>query len=254
MANKLFDIFYGDRPMHSYMEELCAAKSFMLIDYFQFDKEETIDYEESVTPTINTFIRQIPNCTYTHLTNGTSEMLLPSLPVVEQYLHFRTFQLVFDFSNLKLNLQLMHILLKAFRDIFDYCKPCLPFLALFTGSMDDLYKWTLPFAPNEGNSMAMRRLDLIMVSHFNRPFQTLHLHPVINGCLHFQGIYWPKSENDYQRLKVHFTKCDLGSMVVNVSVNHVSFLMSSAEPNKIIKKYVYSLCHIVISRGTRTVN
>lgn len=55
----------------------------------------------------------------------------------------------------------------------------------------------------------------------NKSFTTIHINPTLDGCAKEKQLFIPKTMFDFDRLKTHFSKCNLHNMTLTISVNHV---------------------------------
>nr|XP_027200936.1 uncharacterized protein LOC113794968 [Dermatophagoides pteronyssinus] len=54
----------------------------------------------------------------------------------------------------------------------------------------------------------------------NTMMNVMHLRPTIDGCNQYDGIFWPKSLNDFQRLNISPLKCNLNQTDIQIVLNN----------------------------------
>ena len=215
--------YYGDVSFFDYLRKLCQKDSPIMVNNFQLlknsDNNETNSQEMVSGYEIHKLLLEL-NCRHKMYDNISVSALNGHLPQVEYYLHNRKRLIIYDFTKLKnLNIERLQNILLSVNAVFEYCKPCLPSIVLFSCSTDYLLSVSTElFALN----LLPPTFRVVLVANLDRPFAAVFWRPLVDGCSLYHNVLRPKEDYQFKRLKVRFRDCNLKAIRLNVSVNEVT--------------------------------
>ncbi len=215
--------YYGDVSFFDYLRKLCQKDSPIMVNNFQLlknsDNNETNSQEMVSGYEIHKLLLEL-NCRHKMYDNISVSALNGHLPQVEYYLHNRKRLIIYDFTKQKnLNIETLQNILLSVNAVFEYCKPCLPSIVLFSCSTDYLLSISAElFALN----LLPPTFRVVLVANLDRPFAAVFWRPLVDGCSLYHNVLRPKEDYQFKRLKVRFRDCNLKAIRLNVSVNEVT--------------------------------
>lgn len=234
-------LYYGDQSINQYLTQFCAstnADHLLVISQPKLNHHQTktnnkSDYKMPISQknNQNKILKHFQaNCRhekYDYIKNAKlSETLfqLSLLPTIKYKLP--RLQILINFEAITTaqathSAKSFHLLLSSLNFLYKKCLACLPFILLFSSSQissNDLADLTNRVYKQLNSNF---KLILVFSSAGNQQSTpVIHLNPIVDGCLQLQGVFAPKSELDFARLKVHYSQCNLHNLVVNVTVNN----------------------------------
>lgn len=217
--------FYGDNNFWQYLEMLCnnieeKKVLILLVEDFQFTQEIFFDKKQFNPLTYQRFVFNYLDeydCPFEFMTMPTLDDIQFKAYQLSRF-NYRNLLIIFDFLPKyyrKLNSTLFQELMLSFNDIYLDCDNCLPLISLFRQPVQILNKWIVNIEPKLN-----RRFQCSLVSGTDSQ-KVIHFRPIVDGCLLYDGVYFPNKLSDFNRMKISFKKCNLNQTYVNVAINDV---------------------------------
>lgn len=228
-------VFYGDDTVWNYLKHLCydfndKKVAILLLENFIFENE--FKYDEGINHQRIVFNYLVDsNCQFDYILKANKTTIENTINEPEPF-QYRNILLIFDFlpnEFKKLNFIVFEELLITMNAIYMQCSKCLPFIAIFKQSIKILNEWMIDVVP-----MLDKRFQCTLVSDSIKQQKVLHLRPIVDGCRLYNGMFEPKTQADFQRLKVSFKKCNLNKTTINVVINDVCSFLNSFHLNLFI--------------------
>lgn len=217
--------FYGDNNLWQYLEMLCnnieeKKVTIILIENFNFSNENFEDKKLTNPVTYQRFVFNYLDefsCPFEFMTRSTIDDI--QFKVYElSHFNYQNLLLIFDFLPKyyrKLNAKSFQELMVSLNDIYLDCDNCLPLISLFRQSVQTLNKWIVNIEP-----MLNQRFQCSLISGIHSQ-KVIHFRPIVDGCLLYDGVYFPNKSSDYDRMKISYKKCNFNQTYVNVAINDV---------------------------------
>ena len=227
-TRSLFEHFYGDQPLNSYMENVICRTS-TLSSKWAFVYVHQLQINESLT-TISRLNSGFPfsqsylNCFTAMYHEQITAAQLANLNF-QRLKHVK----ILTFINVQqTSSALLAQTLNALNWLYIACSRCLPFLLLFPPNTQPNSLKNALFSAQLNSTFPLRAVVTFLNSKHS---QTFHLNPVLDGCAQTSGLFEPKTEHDFHRLKTT-TKCHLNNTQLTVSVNeehpHCSLIFNNS--------------------------
>ena len=218
--------YYGDLEIKEHLKMLCSQSErkakIYVVDNFIFKGLSQLNitrksYDEP-SP-FHTFLRRL-NCRHTHLPHIHLNKLIEKYKLKNNIFYFQHRQIrlfVFDFSPYYLFDQQIKFdsVLKNLEKFYLSCLSCLPLVALFDDGIS--FETLLKSVQRSNYHLDSQFRATLVVSNFP---QVLHIHPVLDGCYSYPGLFVPKNYQDFEKLKTPFDECNLNGSTLKVLVNH----------------------------------
>lgn len=218
LSSTEFNRFYGDQNIESYLTNMCRnfeTKKLYIVLVDNHNHSIDIDNNNSEFLNLrNFFINK--NCPYDYFD---SLELAQSIIISEPKYRYRNVLILinsFQLSPTQIHLNIRE-LFELSQNLYLNCANCVPIIFLFHYDIHSLYNWL-----SEAILWLNQRFSCTIVSRFADSEKVLHLRPVIKGCLELNEIYWPKSQQDFDQLRISPLQCDLNQTIINIVINDVS--------------------------------
>lgn len=214
--------FYGDLPLKTHLTQFCSSKDnlVLLLDNPLLPNDATpLTKPQKLSNKMLIIHLSSINCKYLHIQNASFSDTIYSLSQKRQLKYkLPKTQLIIDFRHRKGAPKHLENIYKNLQFLYRKCLSFAPFILLFNEPIDKLGKQTNRFVKELNNNF---QLVILSDELSTDSWTVLHLNPIMNGCLQFPGIFAPKNDDDFGKLKISFKNCDLAGSVINVSVNEV---------------------------------
>lgn len=199
----LFSQFYGDMELQAYInKEICLKFDHKLLTIFVLN----FNFFNHIQPPFkNSFYSKYKHCFHMVFNNVSSDTLLE---VISKNVKFQTILILFDLTYLvKPHLKKLIINLDK---LYFKCNKCIPFILILN------YQINFKINNSIFQFLTLTKSDfrsIILIKN-----TSIHIRPVLNGCLLYSKIFIPKTKNDFKMLKMSKNKCNLNKTILNVSV------------------------------------
>lgn len=200
-------IFYGDVSVKTHLLKLCSKNL--------LNRPNLVIVETK--PHLTKLLLRTMNCKhFYYLKNFISSSALQNIlnHLYKKTQNSNKFQFIFNLNWNIVDFGQFSSTMLALSKLQLSCHHCLPHIIQFDTKLPVLLQWTKKILPS---------LD----AHFYASIfsfvdaRVLHIRPTIFGCIQHDGIFVPKSDNDFIKLKTSYRYCNLQNANLNVSVNHV---------------------------------
>lgn len=222
--------FIGDKSFGRYLHDSCQAihdgKNFHLnlIENFQFSNTTSWMEPKSL---VREFLNQI-NCPFKHFTNINSKDLSIKLYNQTKLIGYYGFLCIFDLLHQSndLNHNEFIELIMSLERVYVRCIDCYPLIILIHPKLlQQLIEWLIDsFRLFDQKFRCIFVVsDYILNDDYDKNHQkVIHVRPILDGCHIFNNVYYPRNENDFNRMKISYQKCNLNQTIIRVAVNDVS--------------------------------
>ena len=209
-------IYYGDVDFWTYLDQLCV-------------KLKSIPYPKTVLVLIEAFQNSFENKqnqSRNFLFDKLIDFNCPFELLQDAYLvHNGKFRLndVVIFVDLTFVSVVNEIHFKQYlsslNQFYLQCLHCSMVTSVFNVSTSRLYDLSKQMMPNVNKDF---RSVLVSTTTNRTKGSVVHIRPIIHGCLLYQGVLVPKTQNQFDQLKTPYEMCNLNSSTMNVAINHVN--------------------------------
>lgn len=212
--------FYGDVSVNEHLLRFCSNSSSI--------RPNLVVVE--IKPQLTTFLLKTKHCKgFYYIKNIISINVLQNIlnNLYNKIQNSNKFQLIFNMNWKTVDFGQFGSTISVISKLQQSCHHCLPHIIQFNTKLSVLHQWT-------------KNIFSSLDDHFRASIfsyvdsRVLHIRPIIFGCVQHDGIFVPKSENDFTKLKTSFRQCNLQKANLNVSVNHVSQCYTLVNVLKII--------------------
>lgn len=222
--------YVGDSSFLLYLSKVCSQ---LLSKHNRFNLI-LIDSNEHSSTTYNQLIRF--NCSFIFYRN-VSQLDNDIVSMINGPLDNIRHEIIFDHSQDRISnfRQFETIMVNLFHFYIRWIN-AMPFIVLIMKmSADLIHKWLLRL----WNRLPMSfRAVLVIGSVGDRQTETIHIRPTLDGCLSYDGLFRPKNDVDFYRLRTRWNRCNLNSILYNVSVNYDQpFCLFTHHGKQIEKQY-----------------
>lgn len=218
--------FPGDQSLWYYLQRICSE------DSLKFQKIKII-LIENVYPTIDNRVKNRLNdfdCPFDLYVNESSDKLDSNVFQQGQKSEYRDRNLLIIF-NLSYSIHEKEIqsylqsLIKVLQIFYNECYSCEPYMLAFITANSN---FNLTHCLYQSLSELIWKLDrnfrLIVIGGNDSKSMTttIHLRPIFDGCRMTNSVYIPKTDEDFDKIKTPYLKCNLKQQPLKVVVNDVS--------------------------------
>lgn len=212
--------FIGDQNLSTFFQNLCAngdiSTGIILVHQLLTSNNSTILNVGKKDSNIGPLL-QFANCSHIYYSQISTTELKNTLQISTSKRH-QHLQLLFEVDPISSSFIFQNLMF-SLSEIYQICLTCLPFILLFDGQLSSIVQWSTLIFSKVNHFRAT-----IIPSVSGQSRELLHIRPIFDGCLTYQGVFVPKTKNDFCRLKVPFEKCNLSGKLLNVSISTVKFL------------------------------
>ncbi|KAI2797496.1 hypothetical protein BLOT_013053 [Blomia tropicalis] len=226
-------------PIEKYVEQYCASPyssqikfKIFLIDHYFFENQTNNQFVRSpfykikcdLEPTFNT--QSNNNITISNLNEHFNN---------DSNICYKHIQLIIDLTISKfiLNIENFNLTIQTIAKFYLKCEVCLPPIVLFDLSHTTLFKWS---------KTIVKRLPARFQSiFFSKNQQSIFVRPIINGCHWINGLFQPRSKDDFAKLRASYKSCNFNQKYLNTSVvsrvDTVSFCLIKFGPDGTVTQH-----------------
>ncbi len=194
--------FYGDISVNEHLLRICSNSS--------LNRPRLVVIETK--PQLTKFLLNI-NCKHFFHLNNVSFSVIQNI-LNDRMHNSNRFQLIFNMNWKNMDFSQYRSSVLEFAKLQHNCPHCFPNIILLSAKQSVLLRWTKSMFTSLDRHFYASVFSLASSKVF-------HIRPIIFGCVRHEGIFVPKSNNDFSKLKVSYRHCNLQNTKLNVSVNHV---------------------------------
>lgn len=225
--------YYGDIQLLDYFPQMCSnltsKYSVSFIENLAI-KEVNLTAPKRNDSQMRTLFRKI-ECNHNYFSNIRISDIVYSSLTDDSYNH-KKILVIYDFTNYQITPEGFNKILSVLSNLFIICFECFPFLALFQMEQHKLSELTRAAFGEVGQKF---QATLVSVDANYQASSAIHLRPILDGCVLYPGVFEPKTELDFTRLRTQYSNCNLNGQTLNVSMKEYpgmcEFTPDSTEEN-----------------------